>query len=195
MNAKIYTGNIQPNPKEYKVWVNDEGVIKTWNGEGYKPIEGDSDGNDSNDDDFIYIDGNKLTLFGGSEFNIVEMLAINFPQINKDGVLPFPTFWVKETGSGTDTIMPLAYYFGGSGFQQQESVYAVAKRVQFPLTALQGSGFYYPSIEFGSVDLKEWLLQFTDMLGMSEDEALIMHNAIDEMFTTAQITKEEFLNR
>ena len=32
MNAKIYNGNIQPNHKEYKIWVNDEGIIKTWNG-------------------------------------------------------------------------------------------------------------------------------------------------------------------
>lgn len=32
MNAKIYNGNVQPNPKEFKVWVNDEGLIKTWNG-------------------------------------------------------------------------------------------------------------------------------------------------------------------
>lgn len=32
MNAKIYNGNVQPNPKEYKIWVNDEGIIKTWNG-------------------------------------------------------------------------------------------------------------------------------------------------------------------
>ena len=31
MNAKIYNGNVQPNPKEYKIWVNDEGIIKTWN--------------------------------------------------------------------------------------------------------------------------------------------------------------------
>lgn len=32
MNAKIYNGNVQPNPKEFKIWVNDEGLIKTWNG-------------------------------------------------------------------------------------------------------------------------------------------------------------------
>ena len=32
MNAKIYKGNIQPNPKEFKIWVNDEGTIRTWNG-------------------------------------------------------------------------------------------------------------------------------------------------------------------
>lgn len=32
MNAKIYNGNVQPNPKEFKIWINDEGLIKTWNG-------------------------------------------------------------------------------------------------------------------------------------------------------------------
>ena len=32
MNANIYTGNVQPNHKEFKIWVNDEGTIKTWNG-------------------------------------------------------------------------------------------------------------------------------------------------------------------
>lgn len=32
MNAKIYNGNVQPNHKEYKIWVDDEGIIKTWNG-------------------------------------------------------------------------------------------------------------------------------------------------------------------
>ena len=32
MNAKIYKGNIQPNPKEYKIWVDDKGIIRTWDG-------------------------------------------------------------------------------------------------------------------------------------------------------------------
>lgn len=32
MNTKLYIGNVQPNPKEFKVWVTDEGIIKTWNG-------------------------------------------------------------------------------------------------------------------------------------------------------------------
>lgn len=44
MNAKIYTGNIQPNPKEYKIWVNDEGVIKTWNGTEWIEQSGESGG-------------------------------------------------------------------------------------------------------------------------------------------------------
>lgn len=30
MNSKIYIGNIQPNPKEFKIWVNEEGSIKTY---------------------------------------------------------------------------------------------------------------------------------------------------------------------
>lgn len=30
MNSKIYYGNVQPNSKEYKIWVNNEGSIKTY---------------------------------------------------------------------------------------------------------------------------------------------------------------------
>lgn len=32
MNNNVYKGSVQPNPKEYSVWVDDKGVIKTWNG-------------------------------------------------------------------------------------------------------------------------------------------------------------------
>ena len=32
MNSKVYIGNIQPNPKEYKIWVDDKGVIRTFDG-------------------------------------------------------------------------------------------------------------------------------------------------------------------
>lgn len=45
MNAKLYIGNVQPNPKEFKVWVTDEGVIKTWNGQ--KWVEQSNGGDDS----------------------------------------------------------------------------------------------------------------------------------------------------
>lgn len=30
MNAKIYTGDVQPNAKEYKIWVDSKGSIKTY---------------------------------------------------------------------------------------------------------------------------------------------------------------------
>lgn len=42
MNAKIYNGNVQPNPKEFKIWVNDEGLIKTWNGTKWVESSGGS---------------------------------------------------------------------------------------------------------------------------------------------------------
>lgn len=42
MNAKIYNGNVQPNHKEYKIWVNDEGIIKTWNGTEWVEQSGDN---------------------------------------------------------------------------------------------------------------------------------------------------------
>ena len=45
MNANIYNGNIQPNHKEYKIWVNDEGIIKTWNGIEWIEQSGTSDDN------------------------------------------------------------------------------------------------------------------------------------------------------
>ena len=46
MNAKIYNGNIQPNHKEYKIWVNDEGIIKTWNGTEWVEQSGTGDDNE-----------------------------------------------------------------------------------------------------------------------------------------------------
>lgn len=30
MNAKIYTGDVQPNAKEYKIWIDSKGSIKTY---------------------------------------------------------------------------------------------------------------------------------------------------------------------
>lgn len=42
MNSKIYYGNTQPNSKEFKIWVNDEGVIKTWDGNKWNAVESNS---------------------------------------------------------------------------------------------------------------------------------------------------------
>lgn len=42
MNSKVYIGNIQPNPKEFKIWVNDEGVIRTFDGNKWNKVEGGS---------------------------------------------------------------------------------------------------------------------------------------------------------
>lgn len=56
MNAKIYNGNVQPNHKEYKIWVNDEGIIKTWNGTEWVEQSGGSDSGSGNEsgDQFSY---------------------------------------------------------------------------------------------------------------------------------------------
>lgn len=59
MNAKIYNGNIQPNPKEFKIWVNDEGTIKTWNGtkwvESAASSGGSGSGSGSGDSNWICV--------------------------------------------------------------------------------------------------------------------------------------------
>lgn len=53
MNSKIYNGNVQPNPKEFKIWVDDEGTIRTWNGTEW--IENTAgDGGSSGDGAFTY---------------------------------------------------------------------------------------------------------------------------------------------
>ena len=74
MNAKIYNGNVQPNPKEFKIWVNDEGIIKTWNGTEW--IEqsggsGESGGSGSG---------------SGSEESIVKYYEINASADNGTGL-------------------------------------------------------------------------------------------------------------
>lgn len=51
MNSKIYNGNVQPNPKEFKIWVDDEGTIRTWNGtEWIEAASGGGSGSDSGEE-------------------------------------------------------------------------------------------------------------------------------------------------
>ena len=69
MNAKIYNGNVQPNHKEYKIWVNDEGIIKTWNGTEWIEQSGGS-GSGSSDDvkwEYYKIDWDKVDNFNLSD--------------------------------------------------------------------------------------------------------------------------------
>lgn len=57
MNAKIYNGNVQPNHKEYKIWVNDEGIIKTWNGtEWIEQSGGSASDSSGSGDNYTYLD-------------------------------------------------------------------------------------------------------------------------------------------
>lgn len=86
MNAKIYNGNVQPNPKEYKIWVNDEGIIKTWNGTEW--IEQSGGSGES----------------GGGEDSTVEYLDVSGLNTNiKRAFLEF-SFYVKVSVDGNTSI-------------------------------------------------------------------------------------------
>ena len=93
MNAKIYNGNVQPNPKEYKIWVNDEGIIKTWNGtEWIEVAAGGSasggSGESGGESDFstpIYYE----TLIGADNA-IIDLLA--YPALIKTNIDGFTEF-------------------------------------------------------------------------------------------------------
>ena len=61
MNAKIYNGNVQPNHKEYKIWVNDEGVIKTWNGTEWIEQSGGSGSGSGEASTIEYLDVSEMT--------------------------------------------------------------------------------------------------------------------------------------
>ena len=75
MNAKIYNGNVQPNPKEFKIWVNDEGIIKTWNGtewieqSGGSGESGGSGSGSGNGVEYTYLDLRGLDIGSTSEFH------------------------------------------------------------------------------------------------------------------------------
>jgi hypothetical protein len=56
MNAKIYNGNVQPNSKEFKIWVNDEGLIKTWDGNKWIEQSGGSGSGSGNGVEYTYLD-------------------------------------------------------------------------------------------------------------------------------------------
>ena len=88
MNAKIYNGNVQPNHKEYKIWVNDEGIIKTWNGTEWIEQSGGSgesggSGSGSGDSDFaLYY---QTELGSSNNLGIVSgaMIMKGFPCVMK----------------------------------------------------------------------------------------------------------------
>lgn len=162
------------------------------NSGGLKPITGGG-GLNEDSDYFIYIDGNKLTLLESS--NIIEIFAVQFIVPIKPQGFPVPTFWGKMDMDDFDTIIPLEYGFEGSGFSEDtKKVYALPKKVPFPASSILGSGFVYPEEVFGTVDIKEWMLQMIEYTGMPEEMFQQFKFYIEEAFTIGQITKEEFLN-
>lgn len=120
MNAKIYNGNVQPNPKEYKIWVNDEGIIKTWNGTEWIEQSGgsgesDGSGSGSGDDNFVYykLDKNYNIMdhiydYDETQYLITHMRA----QLNGDRYM-YGTFAavVRYFGKQSQTPYPDAFVF------------------------------------------------------------------------------------
>ena len=74
MNAKIYNGNVQPNHKEYKIWVNDEGTIKTWNGTEWIEQSGGSGNGSSNDIEYTYLDLRDYNLGENNNLYLLNLL-------------------------------------------------------------------------------------------------------------------------
>lgn len=163
---------------------NDKGELETITGGG--GLNGDSDY-------FIYIDGNKLTMF--ESYNIIEVLTIQFIAPMKAEGLPVPTFWCKMATDDFVNIIPVDYAFEDSGFSEDTiKVYALPKKVPYPAIAFLGSGFVYSEEVFGAVDIKEWMLQYIRYIELPEELYQQFKFYIEEAFTVGQITKEEFLN-
>ena len=105
MNAKIYNGNVQPNHKEYKIWVNDEGIIKTWNGTEWIEQSGassdgseESGGSGSGSGEASSIE--YLDVSGSDEANMARFLAHGYI--------------VKFVANGQAVFLPTAHpYVGG----------------------------------------------------------------------------------
>ena len=100
MNAKIYNGNIQPNPKEFKIWVNDEGLIKTWNGTEWVEQSGASSG-----------DGDSSGSGSGVEYTYLDLrgfdIGKNYDFLN---IIPFASFVnYKGVIAGQDVHYIMAY--------------------------------------------------------------------------------------
>lgn len=102
MNAKIYNGNVQPNHKEYKIWVNNEGIIKTWNGTEWIEQSGGSgesggSGNGSGEsDEWMYLDmsNNSTTI------NIVSMyISSLIKAVNLDRLSILPASMMTQLTS------------------------------------------------------------------------------------------------
>lgn len=139
MNAKIYNGNVQPNPKEYKIWVNDEGIIKTWNGTEWIEQSGDNgessgsgSGSGSGDDHVIYYkcdDGYVHINDFMNIFPFIVHLRSNGPSNRDDHQMYHPAIIANTAhGSLSESVyvydfvfMPIKTYISGQGWLEYSS--------------------------------------------------------------------------
>lgn len=113
MNSKIYNGNVQPNPKEFKIWVDDEGTIKTWNGTEW--IEATAGGDSGSGSGSKY-----LPKYYSIDWDVAEEGWI---EVLKDDVYRIAST-VKGRSIIAAYILPInieAFSFLPVGFQNQNS--------------------------------------------------------------------------
>ena len=101
MNAKIYNGNVQPNHKEYKIWVNDEGIIKTWNGTEWIEQSGGSGSGSGTSGE-----GSALRYFDTSKMEINAIAAVQYFSVILKGTINGSTYFI---GAGTAMMMASSF--------------------------------------------------------------------------------------
>ena len=162
MNAKIYNGNVQPNPKEFKVWVNDEGLIKTWNGtEWIETASSDSGSGGSGE--------------SGGDDSSIEYLDVNgFDITDKNSKYAFLVMYsnsIKAKTMGYVAFCPSGMYDSMAGMSNID-ILAVAIDFNLPTNA------------FGETlkTTKEYILSFPGDFGFTEEE----------LDAIPRLTKEQF---
>lgn len=149
MNAKIYNGNVQPNHKEYKIWVNDEGIIKTWNGTEWIEQSGGS--------------GESGGGSSGGEASTIEYLDVSGLDVtNKDSKYSFFGMYsnsIKAKAMGYIAFCPSGMYHS---MVEMSKIDILAVAIDFNL----------PTNSFGETlkTTKEYILSFPGDFGFTEEE-------------------------
>lgn len=158
MNAKIYNGNVQPNPKEFKIWVNDEGLIKTWNGTEWVEQSGGS-GSGSGESakprsSWKYFDLRNSTLPSAMKKQLYPMCFHIGRYINTDNnsIIPFTMVYINDgyfdftSAAGVDT----------EGFTMGSDGSIITMEEFFNQTGLTGPNDILTTLkEYGIVEITE----------------------------------------
>lgn len=112
MNSKIYNGNVQPNPKEFKIWVDDEGTIKTWNGtEWIESASSGGSGSGSSDDKVIYYEVVDGTVTDSEVYYRIKEVAASIKVLLQNGSYVFGEQWASDGAGWNDVNYLKAFAF------------------------------------------------------------------------------------
>lgn len=154
MNAKIYNGNVQPNPKEFKIWVNDEGTIKTWNGtEWVENTTGEGGSGSGDSESWKYVD---ITNYTSTEKeNLLQIL----PQLVR----------IKVSDNQHLVVCGGVLYYAGTEFVN--TVNAIAFNASAKITL--GDGFDFVTIKESydfMVEVGAISIPFEELAFITEEE-------------------------